>query len=87
MGFERAKGRKLPSLRASYRRCFRSKCCNVRSDRQGTSSKKRSRTATKEPKKRLVQSLHLLAPAQRSRTATTKNGRRKANPRRLSQKY
>ncbi|KAL0905318.1 hypothetical protein M5K25_023728 [Dendrobium thyrsiflorum] len=48
---KRAKGRKLSSQRASSRRCFRSKCRNFRSDRKGPSSK--------EPKKRLVQSLHL----------------------------
>ncbi|KAL0925265.1 hypothetical protein M5K25_003584 [Dendrobium thyrsiflorum] len=57
---KRAKGRKLPSQPASSRCCFRSKCRNFRSDRKGKSSKKRSRTATKEPKKRSVQSLRLL---------------------------
>ncbi|KAL0916930.1 hypothetical protein M5K25_014484 [Dendrobium thyrsiflorum] len=48
---KRAKGRKLPSQPASSRCCFRSKCRNFRSDRKGKSSKERSRTATKEPKK------------------------------------
>ncbi|KAL0916559.1 hypothetical protein M5K25_014081 [Dendrobium thyrsiflorum] len=57
---KRAKGRKLPSQPASSRRCFRSKCRNFRPDRKGQSSKERSQTATKEPKKRRVQSLHLL---------------------------
>ncbi|KAL0928141.1 hypothetical protein M5K25_000008 [Dendrobium thyrsiflorum] len=54
---ERAKGRKLPSQRASSRRCFRSKCRNFRSNR-ATSSKERSRTATKGPKNRLARNSH-----------------------------
>ncbi|KAL0914069.1 hypothetical protein M5K25_017574 [Dendrobium thyrsiflorum] len=36
------------------------KCHNFRSNRKGKSSKERSRTDTKEPKKRRVQSIHLL---------------------------
>ncbi|KAL0924517.1 hypothetical protein M5K25_005352 [Dendrobium thyrsiflorum] len=57
---KREKGRKLPSQPVSSRCCFLSKCRNFRSDRKGKSSKERSQTATEEPKKRRVQSLHLL---------------------------
>ncbi|KAL0913566.1 hypothetical protein M5K25_017034 [Dendrobium thyrsiflorum] len=57
---EEAHGRKLLSQRASSHRCFRSKCRNFRSDGKGTSSKERSRTATREePKKRLVQKVQI----------------------------